>query len=366
MDGKFINLFYKGMIKLQNNKSLIDTFNKCRFPLIVFVILIHANLTNVTFQGIPVLDASSNRTLFLMYFLSEALTRLAVPVFFIISGYLFFYKLQQFNYKIYVGKLKRRLKSLLTPYLIWNILAYIFIITKTLFPQLFPNIDENNILSIKYFIKGLWTLDTGGCPHLYPMWYVRDLMVMVILSPIIYYSIKKAKLIFIIILFLIYISPLQIPIGLGGIFFFSLGAYLNICGLNIENDFKKKYLWIFILLYLIMAIFDTLYKDIYTNNLFHKCAIIFGIISVIGVSTYINMRNKLYAEASFFIFCINIFILGNISKLLLKFIGFQNEIKIWIIYFCSIIFTIIISMIVYIIMKRYTPKILNVLIGGRL
>ena len=84
-------------MELKNNKSLIDSFNLLRFPLIAMVVLIHCNLSEFKMQGVDITSTFPSWYDEFMYLFSEALTRLAVPIFFIISGYLFFYKINGFS-----------------------------------------------------------------------------------------------------------------------------------------------------------------------------------------------------------------------------------------------------------------------------
>ena len=82
-----------------------------RCVLIVFVVLIHTNL---------VADTSCEDSVYARgYDIMGNLLWLCNPLFFAISGYLFFYSVD-FSGKVYAGKMKRRLHSLLVPYFLWN------------------------------------------------------------------------------------------------------------------------------------------------------------------------------------------------------------------------------------------------------
>ena len=119
-----------------------------------------------------------------LYFFQEAIGRSAVPVFFVISGYMFFYKVENLTKDIYKSKLKRRVTSLLVPYLFWNSLALIEGCIKHLpaLAGLFPNIG-NQPIDFFYCIKSFWCTPDGTCPIYYPFWYIRDLMVCALFTP---------------------------------------------------------------------------------------------------------------------------------------------------------------------------------------
>lgn len=176
-----------------------------------------------------------------MYLFSEALTRLAVPIFFIISGYLFFYKINDFSCDVYVGKLKRRIKSLLLPYIIWNLLAIAIVLLKSNMLSLFPSLAKENHDWL-WFVSAFWNSQYGSCPILYPLWYVRDLIIVVILSPLIYMLIKTFKKWVLTLFFILWYCPIMdFPPGfrMETFLFFSVGAYVNIIGLSVRKEISK-------------------------------------------------------------------------------------------------------------------------------
>lgn len=93
-----------------------------RFPLIVAVVFIHGVGKDIfnNFNFIP-----SNDFILLTNLTTNGICRIAVPLFFLISGYLFFAK--KWNMRIYKEKLKRRVHSLLIPYLLFNLIGLIII-----------------------------------------------------------------------------------------------------------------------------------------------------------------------------------------------------------------------------------------------
>ena len=79
--------------------------------------------------------------------ISLCLGEIGVPLFFTISGYLFFLNYSKYDY---YRKIKTRTKSLLVPYLIWNtfFICVYFIIQQI--PTLSPFFSCNNKKKIKY------------------------------------------------------------------------------------------------------------------------------------------------------------------------------------------------------------------------
>lgn len=70
-----------------------EIINRLRLPLMLLVVLLHSNIKNVlNYKSGGIIDASNVYTLygFISYFFTGVLGRVAVPLFFLISGYLFF------------------------------------------------------------------------------------------------------------------------------------------------------------------------------------------------------------------------------------------------------------------------------------
>ncbi|WP_342383087.1 acyltransferase family protein [Bacteroides ovatus] len=106
------------------------TIERLRFPITVLVLFIHVLLFAASQGGIEytfpfTYDSWSHR---LIYFFNWIFPRVSVPMFCIISGYLFFQGLNTvdcFKEK-YKYKLKSRVRTLLVPYLLWNIIFEIY------------------------------------------------------------------------------------------------------------------------------------------------------------------------------------------------------------------------------------------------
>lgn len=107
--------------------------------------------------------------------------------FFFISGYLFFYKIDDYNLKTYRSKLSRRIWTLLIPYLLWNTLPVVYPLLLFLFR------GQPFTLSFAEWLSFYW--DTGGeynVPANFPLWYVRDLMIVCLMTPVIWVLTKRS------------------------------------------------------------------------------------------------------------------------------------------------------------------------------
>lgn len=57
-------------------------------------------------------------------FVKSVVCGVNVPAFFCISGYLFFRNLDKWDWSVFGQKLRRRISTLLLPYLLWNIVSF--------------------------------------------------------------------------------------------------------------------------------------------------------------------------------------------------------------------------------------------------
>ena len=117
----------------QENQLLSQVISWLRFPLILLVVFIHCPGLPDLCPWIPI--TSVHDCMLNIYNVSRSLvnpglTRIAVPMFFIISGYLFFANIKTLDKEAYTRKISSRIKSLLLPYLAWNTLGGYFGIQK--------------------------------------------------------------------------------------------------------------------------------------------------------------------------------------------------------------------------------------------
>lgn len=182
--------------KQNNKRSLAFEDFSCsigllRFPLIVLVVFIHAR-----FQG-PDYPDSGTELLCKSIFWGR-MPHCAVAAFFLFSGYLFASKTMQGkkgqcdNVHSYLEMLRRKFKSLVVPYFLWNtlvMLPHLLIwglnISSSLIPA--PKYAGMNFLQILVRSYGL---DIREFPIDVPLWYVRSLILFFLFSPIFLFLIR--------------------------------------------------------------------------------------------------------------------------------------------------------------------------------
>lgn len=197
------------------------------FFTIICVVFIHAyNYHDVELKPMTALYEGFQICPMIQFFISNALTRFANPLYFFISGYLFFAGARRFNASVYAKKLKKRLVTLMLPYCIW-VLAWsaagILIVNYCKIS--FPVIDEKIGLLRDNALKAFFST-----PLPFQFWYIADLFKLAILSPIVYLLVKKLKIFAVILAAIPWIFNYSVPYmpNCDGILFFVLGAYLAV------------------------------------------------------------------------------------------------------------------------------------------
>lgn len=194
---------------------------------------------------------------------SHVLTHIAVPTFYLISGFLFFNNFNKWSWSTYKRKIKSRIKTLFIPYILWNLLPFLLLLLYMLSHVIRKGIPTDGIVQLIkenswhiFYDCNEWGTTrvnwlgehlrmTG--PYDFPLWFLRDLIVVTLLTPIIYYSIKKFKVCFILFLFIAYVSriwTLTPGFHITAFFYFSTGAYFALNGLNIVS-YACKYKFTF-------------------------------------------------------------------------------------------------------------------------
>lgn len=161
-------------------------------------------------------------------FISGMLGRCAVPLFYVISGYLFFLKVSDGMKSIY-AKIQKRMRTLLVPYIIGCLFFVLFGVIIAITPgisryvngSVMPLFNEplHQIICSIFYDSG------SGTPCAFQLWFLRDLILIVATSPIWYLLLKHLRWIFVITSFgLTYIQLPFVPFF--ALFWFLLGGQL--------------------------------------------------------------------------------------------------------------------------------------------
>ena len=358
---------------MKDNSVKSLTIEWLRFFCIAAVVLLHAVDIPVDGSAISYHNGPYDSVQIIF---SEGLCTVAVPIFFIISGYLFFIKLEQWDKKIWLDKLKRRAKTLLLPYLLWNLIALLvslgMLYLRARLRGGTPDIAAwyNGMGGIKAF----WDTGTAGFPFNYPLWFLRELIVLVVLSPLIYIYAKKAGIVGLVLLFAAYI--LLFPLGrrglfMIGLFYFTLGAYLSIRKIDFTELFKR---WRIVAVCIAVPLLVTIFFSFSNNTVIWKYSYrvftLFGAVATIGIVAsllqkgYLKVR-PLLSNSAFFVYAAHGTIVLPLMQSVLGKILPGNQIGLIIKYFTAPLLTVVLLVLCYWCLNRLLPKTTAVLTGGR-
>jgi hypothetical protein len=315
--------------------------------------------------------------------------------FFLFSGYLFFSNISIFNKEIYIKKLKTKIKTLLIPYILWNLINVILrpvIILGGRIIKKDGDWERFTLFFNELIDKGIWNIflhyNTWGNatnifgwsrpsmgPFSVPMWFLQTLIVLTIVSPVIYFICKSLKIYGVILLGILYYTGIWFSIPgfrMMAIFFFALGSYYGIYKKNLINETRQyKFFWYAISVLTLIPSMYYDYNGISTYNCFKPVFIIATVISSISIASYLieGKRvkvNKTLSQATFFVYAVHtVLVLTIVGIVFDKIFRSNSPIILMVRYFSVPIITAYLCVAIYCTMKKIMPKFLNLLSGNR-
>lgn len=339
-----------------------------RFPLIVLVVFAHS----LGFGNVEITNELSGWNVY--HFFSEMVShnfaRIAVCWFYTFSGYLLFRNLKdgEFSFSWVLGKWKKRVNSLLIPYLIWNLMVIVATIIKSwAFVKLGFGEDEGMTYVRKLdVVNWFWS-----GPANFPLYFMRDLMLMSILAPLWYFVVKRFKWLSLILLIAAYASPLNPSLpAMRAIFFFGVGTWMGIYRVNMLQ-LCRSIKWPAA----VIAVITLLVASYWNSSAYHEWLL--RAFYPFGMITFMNICDKLIdnenrcnrmcnlASAVFIIYATHeIYILGWTKGLFLRVFG-DGLLGSWVRYLFVPVVVLIACLFIYWLLNRFMPKTLAFVSGGR-
>lgn len=325
-----------------------------RLPLIIAVVFIHVQTVCIPHSA----------DWWFVKILGEEIGRIGVPLFFAISGMLFF---NSFSCAIKMkdimmiggGKIKRRVNTILFPYLIWNLIQYLyfFIIGR-------ENIDD--------FFRAFWCMRSDGFwffPINGTLWFLRELFIVSVLFPIPFFIVRYIKpsiglsLLVILSVLVAYKGPF--PGTYIAFVYFTIGAYLGYHKI-VFLDLCRNYKVMWLVLYSLIVIMDLKYFNDgigFLNDL-HRMGFLVGSMWVLGFASFFPQRIKKIDLPSIAMFIF-------LSHSMLRSIPFAISNKYLYVYpSMAFIFNIVLTLalciaLYFLLRKLLSEKLFGLLTGGR-
>lgn len=359
-----------------------------RFPLACLIVLLHSQLQDTAYKPVA---ASSGFAYGLKILLTEGVCRIAVPAFFLISGYLFFVNLEKWDREIWLGKMKRRFHTLLIPYIIWNLVGIAYLCVS---PYVGANVENpESLLSVfqdRGWLRLFWDSNRvmeqwnpptinilgyamhNGMPANTPLWFIRDLIVINLFSPLIYVFVKNTKQYGLWVLGILFLLNIWVPIegfSIIGFFFYSLGTYCAIFSKGMAEPFKKFSPLAYVLAVALLSGLLVTFGRHWSAQYIIRCFQIVGVISIFNIATICSKDGDSLvtrlADSSFFIYASHIFLLTAIAFILSKIMPGSSQLPLAINYLLAPALTIVMCVGVYKILKRVCPIFLSFICGNR-
>lgn len=171
----------------------VSDYSSCKISrlslvLAVLVVFLHSRVAQDSF--------SSSFFYCLQEFVCQGIVRVAVPFFFIISGFLL-YRDFVLERGWYFRKLKRRFRGLVVPYFIWSVMGLLFLLLLNSICSKTACVFDVGSLT--------WWLHVLGISHppigAYHLWFIRTLIVAVVLTPLIGLAVSRLGLLALVLVF---------------------------------------------------------------------------------------------------------------------------------------------------------------------
>ena len=363
-------------------------FDWLRFPLIVGVVFIHSFGKSFDYNAIDFahLTGIDCYNLFRVS-ISQVLTHVCVPTFYLISGYLFFIGLEKWNWKTYLNKIKKRIKTLLVPFLIWNTICILLALYGVFRHEGLIGVQSffanNNYMHLYWDCKA-WNLDRtnllgGGniatSPYCVPLWFLRDLMVVCVCSPLLFILFRFTRAVGVILLTVLYITGVFVPVSgfsIMAFLFFGMGAYCRMNGIDTTKStyrYRKLIYVVTIILWVVCTMLNG--HNTKPGNIVYPFYVIVGCMSTINIATFFVEKRKIkmpefFSKASFFIYLLHtIWVISIVTNVACKIFGETNPLLLTVNYLLVPIVTIAICLLAYCILNKLAPALLHVLTGDR-
>lgn len=357
-------------------KSTSELISALRLMLIMGLVWVHfgpfPGSTLDPFTGVYQADfilSSTLNSFFVYFFLS------AVPVLSTISGYLIAFR----GPPNYFLSLKKRIITVLLPSVIWTTFWLVFAFILYSVGKSSGHFSFYDY-GFSHFSK--WTIIDGifGVrkePFAFQFWFIHDLILSILFTPLIYLAIKKMPLPYFLIVGSLWFIGWQPPFFfyLKVTIFYSLGIYLAQIKWQPKENIPYGYLWVttFIVLILLRIYLPNLFDGkMPYESMFEAVLRANGVVAVVSIALFLKRRlpaifdwYSSHSGYAYFIFAAHFPTVILIKESLAKILGSDsllNQIILWV---TSPVLTIAILIVLANIMSRYANQLFNLLNGQR-
>lgn len=210
------------------------------------------------------------------YQLIPAVARISIPCFLMISGYLFY---RGFAMKDLPGKWKRRVKTLLIPYLIWNLLYYFGYLAASRISALEKIINRPGIrFSAADMVRAMLFYRSNPV-----FWFMYQLIILVALAPVLYLILKGIRrgILFLAVLLGGILFRVSLPlVNLDALLYYCAAAFLALHG---RRFIEGRWTYRRALTGIVCLIWGIAISTPYYTRSFIPCIVVYHMLAVLGL-----------------------------------------------------------------------------------
>ena len=122
-------------------------------------------------------------------FICSYLSWMAIPTFFLISGYLLF---QKFSFATWPEKMRRRVRRLAVPYIVWNVAFVVFYLSLArIVPRLGTRVASFGLDTFAGAFSKVLSLTIAPIDG--PLWFLRVLFLLTLVSPLLFIFLRVGR-----------------------------------------------------------------------------------------------------------------------------------------------------------------------------
>ncbi len=349
----------------------VRKINLLRLPLITLILYLHM-YGNVHLANTDIITSANPVPIAI----SQFLARCAVPLFFIISAFLlardFSLNLQSYTYMV-----RKRIHSIALPLMIWNIMILSAYALAQSIEALQFAFSQNALLIRDYTLSDIINAITGigSIPIGYHLWFLRDLFLLCLLSPLFYIIAKSGGWYIAALLGLVWImDPLIKPwfYGIESIFAFYIGILLATRPVRLHHFDNNITPIAFITLlatatgtWAYLAELQTISTVMKKIVIITTILFIWGMIGNIRVGSPTDKALTFGSYYAFFIYAAHEPLQTFLRKLSYRIVEPSHVAEQTLLYLMTPLCTLILTICTAVILKRSVPSLFRLLTGGR-
>lgn len=350
------------------NDTVSNAINQLKVVLAIFVVFIHSQIRiNPQNPDIDFFHALTD--------IWGSIISLAVPTFYIISGFLFFRNGANISRCEYKLKYKRRIKSLIIPYLLWNTIGLACLLLKKtpLLAPYFPLYQDFHI-TLWNILKGYLSIGITPLPYAFSLWFIRNLILVSLFAPLIARLIKLfgAYALLSIVPIIVIDDTIFADVNVYNLqytfVFFISGAVL---ATHFRNLLNTKHTIAYFVCFIALALTDYYVGATPVLHAFaYTAKSMTGALLLIKLSLTITTKGRRFpivlSDSTFFVFAFHALFSTSLGVLICsRFPPISNAVCLFDVGFrFAILYST--SIVAFTLMRKYCPKLTRILCGGRI